>query len=202
MLNLIKYAILYMSEVKKLDNNNINTRNYVKAKKTKRKIIDALFVLLDKKALDKITIQEICDEADIHRSTFYKHFGSIFDVINYLVQEIVEGMTEAFTDTDAHENVFEIIVELYQKNAKAIKNINKTKYKDILDNQIRQGLEEFIGKLFIMRKPESAEYVPEKWLISYHAAGILTLQEIFLTADLNDEITKNNFKYFFELPFK
>lgn len=185
-----------------MENININTRNYVKAKKTKHKIIDALFVLLDKKALDKITIQEICDEADIHRSTFYKHFGSIFDVINFLMQEIIDGMTAAFTETDAQDNVFEIIVELYQKNAKAIKNINKTKYKDILDKQIQQKLEEFIGKLFMMRKPESAGNIPEKWLISYHAAGILTLQEIFITADLKNEITKNNLKYFFELPFK
>lgn len=44
---------------------------------TKAKIYDAFLDLLSEKALDKITVKDICTYAGISRSTFYQHYEDI-----------------------------------------------------------------------------------------------------------------------------
>lgn len=54
---------------------------------TKKYIADATVSLLQQKKFDKIIVQDILDEADIARSTFYSHFSSKYDVITWYAQE-------------------------------------------------------------------------------------------------------------------
>lgn len=42
--------------------------------KTKRALSQSLFTLLDKKEFSGITVNQICEDALVHRTTFYKHF--------------------------------------------------------------------------------------------------------------------------------
>ncbi|MCD8066192.1 MAG: TetR/AcrR family transcriptional regulator [Oscillospiraceae bacterium] len=48
---------------------------------TKTILKDALLRLLHEKPLDKITVYELCQEAEINRSTFYKYYGSPQDLL-------------------------------------------------------------------------------------------------------------------------
>lgn len=50
-------------------------------RKTKRALASALFVLLSEKSLDDITVMELCDRAEIRRTTFYKHYRDKYDYI-------------------------------------------------------------------------------------------------------------------------
>ena len=45
--------------------------------KTKNRIISAFLKLRDKLTLEKIKVKDICDEAMINKTTFYKHFREI-----------------------------------------------------------------------------------------------------------------------------
>lgn len=56
---------------------------------TKRIIKEALIDLLKKEALVKITVSELCEEADINRSTFYSHYANVFEVVEEMEEEYV-----------------------------------------------------------------------------------------------------------------
>ena len=45
-------------------------------RRTRRMLSEALFKLIQEKDYDSITIQEITDQADVHRATFYLHFAT------------------------------------------------------------------------------------------------------------------------------
>ena len=51
---------------------------------TKTAIRRTFFELLEEKDFDKISVREICQRADINRSTFYRHY----DYLNALMKSI------------------------------------------------------------------------------------------------------------------
>ena len=59
---------------------------------TKKAIAFALKDLLSEKPLDKITIDDIAEKAEINRQTFYYHFQDIVDLVEWIC--ITDGDAE------------------------------------------------------------------------------------------------------------
>ena len=57
-------------------------------KKTRNAIFSAFRTLLEKKRYDHITVQEIIDEADVGRSTFYAHFETKDLLLDAMCQDL------------------------------------------------------------------------------------------------------------------
>ncbi|MBT2685066.1 TetR-like C-terminal domain-containing protein [Bacillus sp. ISL-37] len=61
-------------------------------KYTRMVLKESLMELLKNKPISNITIKEICELADINRSTFYSHYSSQFDLLNAIEEEFIEDM--------------------------------------------------------------------------------------------------------------
>ena len=57
---------------------------------TKRLMKDAMLELLEKEELSNITITELCETADVHRSTFYKYYTDPADLFLEIEQDFLE----------------------------------------------------------------------------------------------------------------
>lgn len=71
---------------------------YRSAIRSKRMIIAALADLLQEKPLDKITVTDVVNRAQINRGTFYAHFSDIPDVINHLIMGIFSTIERAISE--------------------------------------------------------------------------------------------------------
>ncbi|MCG3400353.1 TetR/AcrR family transcriptional regulator [Staphylococcus massiliensis] len=58
--------------------------------KTKKALSEALFKLLTKHEFSTVSVNQICREALVHRTTFYKHFYDKYDLLLYLFKEKIE----------------------------------------------------------------------------------------------------------------
>ena len=60
-----------------------------RSKKTRRSIINAFLELRARKPLEKITVKELCEKAEINKSTFYTHFKIVENLPhpNYVVEQ-------------------------------------------------------------------------------------------------------------------
>ena len=63
--------------------------------KTKTAIINAFLSLRSKKPLEKITIKELCEQAMINKSTFYSHYGDIYELSDMLDTEVVLSVIQS-----------------------------------------------------------------------------------------------------------
>ena len=60
-----------------------------------RMIIQTAFLeLLRRKPVSKITVREICDKAEINRSTFYKHYRDCYDLLDHLKEDALAQFDE------------------------------------------------------------------------------------------------------------
>lgn len=65
-----------------------------------RKLINAALAdLLQEKPLDKITVTDVVNRAEINRGTFYAHYADIPDVINHLIQQTFSQLREVLPET-------------------------------------------------------------------------------------------------------
>lgn len=66
----------------------------LRIEKTKKSIINSFLALRSKKELEKITIKELCEMAQINKSTFYAHYHDIYDLSEQLEKELVTSLME------------------------------------------------------------------------------------------------------------
>ena len=90
-----------------------------KIQMTKRCIREALFECLKEKDINKITISSLCEKADINRSTFYKYYGSQYDVIKEMEQEVIQLINEQLND-QPKETSFIQLLQFLKSNKETI----------------------------------------------------------------------------------
>lgn len=61
----------------------------IRIEKTKTAIHNTFLELRSKKPLEKITIKELCEKAQINKSTFYSHYKDIYDLSDQLETDVV-----------------------------------------------------------------------------------------------------------------
>ena len=65
---------------------------------TKRMIQEALIRLLKNKPIDKIKVNELCEESGINRATFYRHYETLQDILREIEADVIRAMPQPKTD--------------------------------------------------------------------------------------------------------
>ncbi len=71
-----------------------------RVQRTFQQLTDALPQLLLRKAWNQITVQELCDEAMIRRTTFYQHFQDKHDFMRWRIREWLSEFSKYIDDVD------------------------------------------------------------------------------------------------------
>ncbi len=69
-----------------------------KVKYTKMVLKESFIKLLKEKPISRITITEICEDADINRATFYAHYSDQYDLMQQIEQELIEDINRYLSD--------------------------------------------------------------------------------------------------------
>ena len=64
----------------------------------------ALMRLLREKQVDKVTVYELCQEAGINRTTFYKYYGSPQDLLDQIIAEMLAQFEQALAEDFTHRS--------------------------------------------------------------------------------------------------
>lgn len=65
---------------------------------TRMRIREAFFQCLKEKPVNKITVKEICDLAEINRATFYTHYADPFDLLEKLEGEAIDRLRQLIAE--------------------------------------------------------------------------------------------------------
>lgn len=65
-----------------------------RVRKTREAVYTAFIALVAQRGYDKLSVQDIIDEADVGRTTFYAHFRTKEDLFRYGFHRLREGLAE------------------------------------------------------------------------------------------------------------
>jgi AcrR family transcriptional regulator len=61
---------------------------------------EALIELMEKKHISKISVKELCEKADVNRSTFYAHYADAHELLHQIEQEFLENVGRYLSEQD------------------------------------------------------------------------------------------------------
>lgn len=139
-----------------------------KIKYTKMVLKNSLIKLLNEKPISRITITEICEEADINRATFYAHYSDQCDLLQQIEQELIDDIMKYLEKYSFHEEdpesvqLMEKIFEYIKENSKVCSVLlgergDKKFLKDVLLIVQKQCIVEWTTKKSMNK--EMAEYL-------------------------------------------
>lgn len=147
-------------------------------KKTREAIFRAFGVLLGRKSYNSITVQQIIDEANVGRSTFYAHFETKDDLLEELCRELFGHIVSSATDcTHTHglycddgkpESVFCHLLQHLQENDNNILGLLACESSEIFLRYFKNSLNELIRGQFMGRRRD--DQLPDDFLIN-HISG-------------------------------
>jgi AcrR family transcriptional regulator len=86
-----------------------------KIRYTKMVIRDSLMELMKNKSILNISVKEICDLADISRSTFYDHYRDQYDLLKQIEDETLiyfEDLLEKYKDKQTKKDTVQMLEEM------------------------------------------------------------------------------------------
>lgn len=97
-----------------------------KTRYTKIVLQNSLFELMEKKPIEKITIKELCENADINRTTFYAHYTDQYDLLAKIENETLswaKGAIASLADNNDKNESIKILEEIFQYFVENSKNL-------------------------------------------------------------------------------
>ena len=145
-----------------------------RAKRTDKAFKTALIELMKTKDIKDITINELANQADIHRATFYTHYEDIYDLYNRIENSAIEYISSLLDWEPGHvyKDNFKVFADYIYANTELfgvllsgqsffdrLCAIVKERYIDICKNEIHN------------------DTLPDIWLAmsEYHIRGSLSM---------------------------
>ncbi|MCU6761577.1 probable dihydroxyacetone kinase regulator [uncultured Roseburia sp.] len=145
--------------------------------RTKQTIATAFCDLYMKKSINKITIKEITVQAGYNRCTFYQYFTDIYDLLNYIENDLLTAMKQLWkTNSDSLRTPdLEQLLLLFEDKAHYLKAVFGD-YGSIhfLERLKRELPLDEIKKSF----PQEEKLFP--YLLEFHIATSLSLFRVWL----------------------
>jgi hypothetical protein len=139
-------------------------------------ITEGLLTCLKSRSLSEITVTDIQRASSVGRTTFYRHFDCITDVLEYKCDQIFDEIAQPDNKRRLYsaEETVKKFIRIWYKNEHILEAIVKNNRIDIIINSHRKNQSKMKSAFFPKKNltAEQTEYIII--ILSYTMAGILS----------------------------
>ncbi len=143
----------------------------LREKKTKRSIQNAFLQLRSHKPLERITVKELSELAEISKGTFYLHYKDIYDLSEHLQNEVIQKILDSITRPELFLSAPAQFTQELCTAFYAHQSLNDILFRgtqaSVLPLQIEEKMREYIYQLV----PQAREQARLSILLSYQIQG-------------------------------
>ncbi len=152
---------------------------------TRHALQTALIERMQEKPLNRITVREVCETADINRSTFYMHYKDIYDLIDEVEEQIYQDIDTIFAKEAPSVQDMEQLLNYVQKNKvlfcclfQQCSGISISRFSTILHRHYSKKL---------LRNKITPPSLESSYLYEFLYTGILGVLQKWLQNDCKDD---------------
>ena len=167
------------------------TKSDRRVKYTLMVIRQSFVKLLKQKPISKITIKQICEDADINRATFYAHYLDQYDLLHQIETGIIDDINQYLNNYDL-KNVSKVpaqmldkILEYIKENAEIFKLLLLSSNADI---QFQQEITKIIGQQHFSAM--AADKEDSEYVFLFFANGSIGLIVKWLNDDMKKPVSE------------
>jgi AcrR family transcriptional regulator len=162
-----------------------------RVRRTKEMLRNALTSLILEKGYDHVTVQDICDRADVGRSTFYAHFRdkeelllSRFDGLRDEFRAAFAGHEQRTTARDPDRPWAALAVIEHVADYRALSSMLGSRGSAVASARLRQILAELLDDhLHVQLDPAASTTIPIEVTVEYAVRSLLGLIDWWLDHD-------------------
>lgn len=143
----------------------MNTKNNQRTRITKLLLKNAMMDLLKEKGTpERISVKELCEKAEINRSTFYSHFDQPMDVYTEIENDLLEATADHLiqigkgNNVSAHKLILSFL-EFIKENDKQFKTLFLETNTGFRTKFLQQSIVQILDKFDIELDKEIEQYV-------------------------------------------
>ncbi len=155
----------------------------LRVKRTHRLLAESLLNLMKKMPFEKITITDICENAMVHRTTFYTHFEDKYDLLKFALSELEKPFEEENIRTKNEEGYLDFFMEAAQsiltyidRHIDLLRIFIKKNKEDSFVSMLRSTLTERLAQRLTQMEEEGVALpAPGQVLANWYAGGCLNM---------------------------
>lgn len=176
-----------------------NKKEDLRVRRTKKLLSNALFSLIKKKPFEKVTVCDICDEAMVHRATFYSHFADKYALLTYSIDEHIPLELPKIAADDGQplqsSKMVEEIIGYIDDNKEIYTSILKKKNDYSITDRIHDLFEDKLLRLICELEANGRKFpVNSEFLARFYAGACLNVVTKWLSGEMQlsrDELISN-----------
>lgn len=160
-------------------------------------IRQALFELLETKALDEITVVDICNKADVNRGTFYKYYRDVPDLYDKIEDSLINEIYSLIPEVDVkdfqNQYFFKKILNILADNKEFTYIAQNKDFSDHLAQKLFTFFIPYLQQILQVRCPAASEQ-EATLMIEYVLGGCIRVVSYWLKNEMKipiDDIEKD-----------
>lgn len=158
------------------------TMSDLRTEKTCTSLKNAFLDLLEQYRFEDITVQQLCQNANIRRATFYTHFADKYDFLAFYIQEMRKEFVTRIKNMDSisadqKENycdlMFHELLEFFKERPKLVTNIKNSQMLPIMSDIFAEEVQKSVYHFLIENCQEDPKTLEMK--AYFYAGGLLQL---------------------------
>ena len=173
----------------------------LREKKTKRSIKNAFIQLRSTKPLERITIKELAELAEISKATFYLHYHDIYDLSECLQKEVLKSVLDSIPQAELclsdSVKFTELLFHAFHAQQTLIDILFSGSQSSILASNLEKELKDYIFKVI----PEAKDDPKVNILLTFQIqGGFYTYQKYHKQYDIDYMMDVLNEAYKIKYP--
>lgn len=150
--------------------------------KTKKQIYNGLLKMLEEKSFEEIKVSEVCNIADVNRTTFYVHFKDKYDLFNSFIKDSqikLESELNKQKEMKSLKSYYMEIIKILLNHIEEEKEVYKTimihnRYSIVLD-MIQNTILKHLSEKMKEETQGKVTEIPPDFAAAFYLGGIVNI---------------------------